>query len=197
LPGFEGAWRTCILGEAFPAAQAEPLDGAFGRGGILRAGTVVLRPYRRGGLLRHLNGRTYLSVVRFAAEFAVHRALWTSGFPTVEPVGYAWRPRPIGVEGVYLTRWTEGIPWPRAWDRSPLVLPALKTALGSLCEWGLWAPDLNATNVLVKPDGGILLLDWDRAHFAPGLPSLRRYHARLRRSLLKLGAPAEVAAEFA
>ncbi len=196
LPGLGDAWRLCILGDAPMPAEAQPLGGAFGRGGILLAGTLAVRPYRRGGLLRHLNERTYRSPLRFAAEFALHRALWLAGFPTVEPAGYAWRRHRWGVEGAYLSRYTPADPWPRRWDLSARVVPQLRLAMDALCAWGIWAPDLNATNVLVAPDGNILLLDWDRAGFAPAPDLPARYRARLARSLRKLGAPDDLEAQL-
>lgn len=191
LPGLGGGWRICTPGGEVPAGEAAPLGGAFGRGGILRVGGTVLRPYRRGGFLHVLNERTYRSSLRFAAEHAIHRTLWEAGFPTVEPLGYAWRPQGWGVEGVFLTRLAEGEPWPRHWELSGRVLPRLDQAIDALCAWGLWAPDLNATNVLLPSGDGILLMDWDRAHFSPGTDLRPRYAARLARSLRKLGAPPE------
>lgn len=192
LPGFGGGWRVCTPGGIVPTGEPVALTGVFGRGGILRVGDMVLRPYRRGGFLRHLNERTYRTHLRFAAEHAVHRGLWEAGFPTVEPLGYAWRPSGLGVEGILITRLAEGEPWPRRWDLSTERAAAICGAIGSLCEWGLWSPDLNATNILLRPSGGVLLLDWDRARFEPaGTPLWARYRARLERSLRKLGAPAE------
>ncbi|WP_306591992.1 lipopolysaccharide kinase InaA family protein [Geothrix sp. 21YS21S-4] len=199
LPGLGGGWRVCTPGGMPPVGDAVPLEGAHGRGGILRAGDTVMRPYRRGGLLRHINERTYRTHLRFAAEYAVHRGLWEAGFPTVEPLGYAWRPVRFGVEGVMFTRWAEGDSWPRNWEVGVTRTDVLRQAIGALCDWGLWSPDLNATNILFPPDGGILLLDWDRARFEPqpsngGEDLWPRYRARLERSLRKLGAPAETLA---
>jgi len=155
-------------------------------------GEVVLRPYRRGGFVRHLNERTYASPARFQAEYAVHARLWESGFPTVEPLGYAHRPSGLGVEGLYITRFEEATPWPRAWERSGEVLPALARMLEALCALGLWAPDLNATNVLITAGGQVIALDWDRARMAEPRGLAERYRARLRRSLEKLQAPPAV-----
>jgi hypothetical protein len=192
LPGLGGGWRVCTPGGIVPAGEPVPLLGGYGRGGILRAGDMVLRPYRRGGLLRHLNERVYRTHLRFAAEHAVHRGLWEAGFPTVEPLGYAWRPCRFGVEGVLITRWCEGEPWPRRWGISADRVEAIRAGIGALCDWGLWSPDLNATNVLLPPSGGALFLDWDRARFeAPGAKLWLRYRARLERSLRKLKAPEE------
>ena len=193
LPGFGGGWRICTPGGIVPTGEPAPLLGAFGRGGILRVGNMILRPYRRGGFLRHFNEQTYRTHLRFAAEHAVHRGLWEAGFPTVEPLGYAWRPSGFGVEGVLITRLAEGDPWPRRWDLSTERMPDLLRSIHSLCNWGLWSPDLNATNVMFPPDQGALLLDWDRARFeSPDTDLWPRYMARLGRSLGKLGAPASV-----
>ena len=192
LPGLGGGWRVCTPGGIVPSGEAAPLEGAFGRGGVFRLGDLVVRPYRRGGLMRHLNERTYRSHLRFAAEHAVHRGLWEAGFPTVEPLGYAWRPSGLGVEGVLFTRLADGEPWPRRWALDADRAAALRRALASLCAWGLWSPDLNATNVMFPQAGGVLLLDWDRARFEPSSAGLwARYRARLERSLRRLGAPQE------
>jgi hypothetical protein len=192
LPGLGGGWRVCTPGAMIPAGDPQPLQSAFGRGGVLRAGDTILRPYRRGGFLRHFNERTYRTHLRFAAEYAIHRGLWEAGFPTVEPMGYAWRHCGLGVEGVLLTRFVEGEPWPKRWDLSAERRASIRQGVEALSEWGLWSPDLNATNILLPPGGGALFLDWDRAHFvshADGLGS--RYRARLARSLRKLAAPSE------
>ncbi|HJW42992.1 MAG TPA: lipopolysaccharide kinase InaA family protein [Geothrix sp.] len=192
LPRFGGGWRVCTPGGLVPSGEPVPLAGVFGRGGIVRIGDMVLRPYRRGGLLRHINERTYRTHLRFAAEHAVHRGLWEAGFPTVEPLGYAWRPSGLGVEGILITRMAEGEPWPRRWDLSAERADGIRLAIRSLCQWGLWSPDLNATNILLGAGGGVFLLDWDRARFEPaGADLWPRYHARLARSLKKLGAPPE------
>lgn len=192
LPGLPGWWTLHTRGELPLEGEAEGLAGAFGRGGVLRLGEVVLRPYRRGGLVRFFTEDRYLDARRFADEFTVHRLLWAVGFPTVEPLGYGYRRRRLGVEGVYLTRRAEAVPWPRAWDRTPELLPELLRLLKVLADWGLHAPDLNATNVLLGEEGRVLLLDWDRARWRPGCALGARYAERLGRSLAKLGAPGEV-----
>lgn len=194
LPSLGEGWSLMAQAD-LPLGEETLMGGAFGRGGIQRHGEVVLRPYRRGGLVRFMNKGIYPSPVRFAAEFAVHHALWQSGFPTVEPLGYGWRRRYWGYEGVFLTRFATCEPWPRHWHESLEVIPNLKRLLEALCDWGLHAPDLNATNVMVRDGGEVLLLDWDRAAWDPTV-RLIRYQSRLLRSLAKLGAPREIIAEI-
>jgi len=197
VPGFLGAWNLVVPAGLDLEVESAPAEGLFGRGGLRRMGDVVLRPYRRGGLVRHFDETLYLGPGRFAQELMVHQALWVAGFPTVEPLGYGYRRRLWGVEGLYLTRFQEATPWPSCWERSSEVVPRLLTLLDILCAWGLWAPDLNATNILVKEDGELCLLDWDRAQWQQGRDLMPRYRARLLRSLRKLGAPEPVAALLA
>ena len=198
LPGLPGLWELEAVPGLDLTGPGSGLGRAFGRGGVLRAGPVVLRPYRRGGLVRHVNAGIYWGTARFRGEFQVHRALWEAGLPTVEPLGWAHRPRLWGQEGVFLTRFAESAPWPRAWDRAGL-LPDLRILLEALCAWGLFAPDLNATNVMVPAAGQLLTLDWDRARWLPGADPaelMARYRERLLRSLRKLGAPPAVMAQM-
>jgi hypothetical protein len=192
LPGLPGLWTLeAVPGLDLARLEAEGMPGAFGRGGVLQAGPVVLRPYRRGGLLRHLNPGLYLGTGRFQQEFQVHQALWEAGLPTVEPLGWAHRRRGLGTEGVLLTRFEPGTPWPRVW-RPTETLPQVLAILEALCAWGLQAPDLNATNFLLPEAGGLLALDWDGARWAPSPDLMARYRSRLARSLRKLGAPPEL-----
>lgn len=187
LPGLQGAWHLVIQEDLELQGESEPMGEAFGRGGIFRVGEVVIRPYRRGGLVRFFDESLYANPMRFNDELTVHRALWAAGFPTVEPLGYAYRRKAWGVEGVYLTRFEPVTPWPSCFEREE-VWPRLKSLLESLSAWGVWAPDLNATNVLVAEDGSLRLLDWDRTEWVLGRPLMPKYRARLLRSLKKLGA---------
>lgn len=170
------------------------MEEAFGRGGVVRCGEVVIRPYRRGGLVRHLSRRTYPTPLRFQREAAMHRILWEAGVPTVRPLGCAWRRCGLGVEGLYFTRWREALPWPRSFGAQ--ALPQVRGILRALSDWGCWVPDLNATNLLVDPAGQVLVLDFDRARFRKG-DLMGPYRDRLLRSLRKLSAPQTLLAEVA
>ena len=195
LDGLGDGWTlTLPQGLDIPSGTTA-LEGAFGRGGVQRRGDIVLRPYRRGGLVRFFVHSTYASPRRFEREWIIHRALWAAGFPTVEPLGYGFRRQGLGFEGVYLSAFTEGKAWPADWSAGETRMVELWTALRALGAWGLWAPDLNATNVLLGPDG-LRLLDWDRAAFVPASDLLPLYHRRLLRSLARLAAPAPSVQRF-
>lgn len=179
------------------SGTSTPLENVFGRGGIQRRGSIVLRPYRRGGWVRHLNEKTYFNERRFAAEAGVHQALWAAGLPTVEPLGFAFRPHRLGakwgVEGLYLTGYVAGFPWPKVWDHTEALMPQFKAILKALSEWGLRAPDLNATNFHVGEDGVLRVLDWDRAAWTKGQEMIQSAHLdRMNQSLDRLGAPKEI-----
>lgn len=175
--------------------QTTAMEGAFGRGGVQCRGDIVLRPYRRGGLVRFLVQSAYASPRRFEREWIIHCALWAAGFPTVEPLGYGFRRQGLGFEGVYLSALFPGRPWPADWHAGESRLDELWNALRALGAWGLWAPDLNATNVLLGQEG-LRLLDWDRAAFVPATDLLPLYHRRLLRSLARLQAPASSVQRF-
>lgn len=181
-------------GMGIPAEESD-LPGAFGRGGVRCFGDVVARPYRRGGWVRFLNRSGYASPRRFEREALIHRALWEAGFPTVRPLGYGFRRQGLLVEGLYLTARCDGVPWPVDWPAGVARLPELARAVVALDSWGLWAPDLNATNVLIGAEG-LALLDWDRSAFLPNAVLLPLYRRRMLRSLAKLGATAEVRHAF-
>ncbi len=166
--------------------EPQPLGGSYGRGGVARVGEMVVRPYRRGGLVRHLNEATYLSAERFRSEAHMHRLLWEAGLPTVEPLGCAWRRRGLGVEGLYFTRWVDAQPWPRRFEAE--VWGEIERLLDALSLWGCWVPDLNATNLLIPAEGPVMALDFDRARFQGG-DLKAAYRERLVRSLRKLRAP--------
>lgn len=188
-PFLEDEWQV-VAPESFRLEGVpELLSGAFGRGGVFRVGSVVVRPYRRGGLLGRVVQSRYAGPGRFEQEWTIHRALWEAGFPTVCPLGYAWRPcAPWGVEGLYFTEAANGRSWPSGWAGGEATLHQLWMRIQDLCAWGVWAPDVNATNVLVEEGGEILLLDWDRARWDSSPDLSGRYKDRLHRSLLKLHA---------
>ncbi|MDR0498585.1 MAG: hypothetical protein LBH03_02475 [Holophagales bacterium] len=192
LLGFSGDWRVIGTIDSYDSPETKRLDGLFGRGGLIQVGDLILRPYRRGGWVRYLNKNIYLTAGRFKAEYDVHTALWDAGLPTVEPLGYAYRRRSWGVEGVFITRRADSIPWPKMWGNVDCDSQAAQIAqlIKSLSIWGLWAPDLNATNFIVTPNGQILALDWDKASWTPKSDLLKNYWERLERSMCKLNAPA-------
>lgn len=198
LGDFGSGWVVVGPTELDLSEPPQALGQVFGRGGVHRRGGIVVRPYRRGGLVRRLTTRTYPDEGRFRMESEVHRALWQEGFPTVKPLGYASRSHAWGVEGLYFTGFVEAVPWPSIFERTQEFLPQFKALLNALSEWGLKAPDLNATNFIIDAQGRLLALDWDRARWVRPGDGVRKAHLRrIGRSLERLEAPLGIRALIA
>lgn len=192
LPGLAGLWHLEASSKLVFSEQKNTSELTFGRGGAIRSGPFVLRTYKRGGLVRYVNTSTYHGTTRFRQEFYVHRAIWRAGLPTVEPIGWAHKSNKFGSKGVFLTKFAEGVPWPHTWNQSADFLNKLATMLQALCKWGLYAPDLNATNILVSPNEELIALDWDKSGWSQKMNLMTIYQERLIRSMKKLGAQTDI-----
>jgi hypothetical protein len=138
------------------------------------------------------NLHNYLNTKRFRQEFSIHRAIWQSGFPTVEPIGWGYKRKTLSYEGILLSRLTQGTSWPNIWTCNHNFLNQLQTILRALCSWKLYAPDFNATNILVDSKESVIALDWDRAHWSNRANIMDYYNNRLMRSMKKLNVQSEV-----
>lgn len=161
---------------------------------------LVLRHYRRGGMLRDLLGDRYLwTGLRHSRpwrELAVQARLHALGLPVPAPVGgllhYASRVSPFYRADLL----TERIPCAHTLaecaTRSPLgraIWREVGVAIARFHAAGLEHADLNAHNILIDNRGRIRLIDFDRArlHAGPGKWTAIAL-VRLRRSLDKLSA---------
>lgn len=180
-------------------ARRQILREAEGRGAayFLRAGaeTVwVLRHYRRGGVLAHLNRDRYAwigpSATRPTRELRLLAALYNRGLPVPRPV--AARAMRCHVLAYTADLITEAIP-----DTRPLAEYLGAQALGpdAWCELGaviarvhqagVWHADLNARNVLITCEQAFHLIDFDRARFRGDGAWREANLKRFRRSLDK------------
>jgi 3-deoxy-D-manno-octulosonic acid kinase len=160
--------------------ETRPL--AAGRGGarLVRAAghDVVVRPYRRGGLMAWVLRDTYVGWhPRPFRELATLAALQRAGAPVVEVYGAAvhWL-MPGCYRGWLVTRylpgsqtlweWICGTPPPQLRAR---VFAQVGRAVRHLHDSGGWHPDLNLNNILIGPfqeaaDADVMFIDFDRAH---------------------------------
>lgn len=160
-----------------PPARALP----GGRGGVgafpLRADlSVVLRPYRRGGLVARVVQRRFLGVrPRPFRELRVAVALAAAGVPTPEPLGAAVRWDVPGLyTGAIATReiWGAANLW-QFLQQAPAAqraaaCAAAAAAVRALHDAGALHPDLNLQNVLVRRAVSGLeawIIDLDRVRF--------------------------------
>ena len=195
LEGLLRRWATNTL----PPARA--LLG--GRGGVgafpLRPDLVaVLRPYRRGGLIRRINQSRYFGArPRPFRELRASEALRAAGVPTPEVLAAAVR---WDVPGCYrgalatrevpgtinLWRYLQQAPAP---ERGPACVAAAAVTR-QMHDAGAIHPDLNLQNYLVRRTASghdAWIIDLDRVRLVPVTPPARRAaFERICRSIRKL-----------
>lgn len=160
-------------------------------------GSVVIKPYFRGGLLRHVNKRTYLGIgkPRSVAEFEMLEHVRSLGVYAPEPVAYAVKGR------LFYHAWLVTAHIQDAVSLSELSLinaAAAKKAISSvarqvgiLVSGGIHHVDLHPGNVLVDAQGTAWFIDFDRAKtgIQNGQKLFKRYVKRWKRAADKYGLP--------
>ena len=190
--------------------HAEPSNGDVlsGRSAIWRhelpaIGTVVIKEYRRGGMLRFIRRRFYVRIgaTRPEREFHNLRAAREAGLNVPEPVvscSRGW----LVYRGWLVTRLIVGrslVEVVRAGtDGLPGLLDDLTRQVGLLIERRVAHVDLHPGNVFISDTDRVYLLDFDRATaFRKPIGELRRqYDVRWRRAVEKHGLPAVLADRF-
>ncbi|MEY4762513.1 MAG: hypothetical protein RLZZ200_2369 [Pseudomonadota bacterium] len=181
------------------AARGAIVGNALGRGTtwILQDASrrLVLRHYRRGGLVAGLVGDRYIwageEATRPFRELRLLQALRTAGLPVPEPVAARYIRQGLGYRADILTVYLEGTESFAQRLRDGRMQPADWQAIGSCLrrfhDAGACHADLNAHNVLFDTPGRVHLIDFDRGRLrAPGLWRDANL-VRLRRSIEKIG----------
>ncbi|HEV2130822.1 MAG TPA: lipopolysaccharide kinase InaA family protein [Longimicrobiaceae bacterium] len=164
---------------------------------------AVVRVYRRGGMLRHLNRERYFLGHRAFAELRATEVARANGVRTPLPLAAVERSARIGYTALFATRWVpgsrDGASWLREADPSAAraLLRQAGEQIGRMHAAGVAHPDLNLRNLLVaqergEPTATVYLLDFDRARVYRGpVPTRRRARdlLRLARSARKLRMP--------
>lgn len=175
-PDYEGRVTMDWFCPGFWGEKAQPV-GSGGRGAAwfidTGVGRVVLREYRRGGLVARISEQNYVftreSDVRSVAEFRLLNHLVNMGLPVPKPVA-AWYRK------VSKALYQAAIMIERLESTAPLaeLVPALDVtdwrALGTTIrrfhDAGVNHADLNCFNVLVR-DGTYFLIDFDKGRIMP------------------------------
>ncbi len=199
----EEAWFDPAAWHARGTAQG--VNG--GRGGAVFIdapwGPSVLRHYRRGGAVARLLGDSYLWTgaerTRCFAEFRLLQELARSGLPVPLPVAARYQRRGAHYRADLIVRRIESSRTLAELLREGRCDPALMARIGGVLaafhERGVYHADLNAHNVLLAGDN-VYLIDFDRGTLRrQGIEWQLANLARLRRSLLKLGAARDVGEE--
>jgi 3-deoxy-D-manno-octulosonic acid kinase len=162
---------------------------------------AIVRPYRRGGFVRH-----FVSELYWGRPFRPFRELLCTeharqhGVPTVEVLAAAVEQTVMGLyRGVFISREAEGFVNLWEWlQRKPevsqraAVFAAVAHTIAQLHQAGVKHADLNLTNILLDVHGGVpfvRIIDFDRARsFSSPLSPYQTQGVlrRLRRSFLKL-----------
>jgi 3-deoxy-D-manno-octulosonic acid kinase len=149
-------------------------------------GSVIIKHYRRGGLMRHLNERSYLKYgkTRAQREFELLTIVGTLGINVPQPIAYAHRGRLL-YQAWLITREIH----------QPLSLASLslqnEKKISALIQNDILHVDLHPGNVVVDPAGAVYLLDFDKGCVSPGNRQKlkNRYCTRWQRAVNKHGLP--------
>lgn len=169
---------------------------------------ALVRAYRRGGVVRHLNPDRYFLGHRAFRELRAAEAARRGGVRTPLPLAATERPAGLlGYRAWLATLWVPDARDAAAWleeaaeEERGRMLREAGRQVARMHAAGVAHPDLNLRNLLVAEEPGtegpaVYLLDFDRARVHPGpVPRGRRVRdlKRLARSARKLGAPVEAA----
>ena len=173
------------------------VTGGRGQVGFARVAghVVVIRQYRRGGLIARLSERHYLwsglTGTRVYRELQLLEHLTALGLPVPVPVGGVVRRKGLCYEAALMTVKIDGaMTLAERIAASPLAASGW-SEVGALIrrfhDAGLWHADLNANNILFDGESGLHLIDFDRGRLRPHQDRWKQSNlARLERSLIKI-----------
>ena len=163
-------------------------------------GRVVVRNYRRGGLLRHFNKKTYLKLCdyRCRSEFELLQHLEKIGICVPHPVAFAyqcilstffyraWLITKEISNACTLAHLSVTVP-----DRIRPVMNNLTRQISVLLENHIHHVDLHPGNVLVDAADRVFIIDFDKARTNQKnhLRLRKKYRERWQRAVLKYNLP--------
>jgi 3-deoxy-D-manno-octulosonic acid kinase len=162
-------------------------------------GKAVVRRYRRGGMVRHLNRDRYFGGDRALDELRATEAARAGGVRAPEVIAAGKVDAFPGYRAMIATRLIPGVQ-----DAATALLGGRDVnevlfeagqQIGRMHAAGVGHPDLNLRNLLVGKMGELWVIDFDRALVVEGVvPRARRQRdlARLVRSFAKLGMPLSI-----
>lgn len=204
-----GALLDQTLADRLPNAQPVSIQAIFdeltygeqaqkvGQGGRQAAwfittsfGDVVLRQYRRGGLMAKVTDRLYFWAgaerTRSWREFQIMEYLYEQDVAVPKVLGAYWWRHGLCYTAALITARIPGAK-PLASDLSDVYLQPVAIEIARMHQLGVWHADLNAYNILLDDGMAAWLIDFDRAQQVPLTSRLIQQNLlRLRRSLVKL-----------
>ena len=168
-----------------------------GRGGIRVFATAglrfVCRQYLHGGFIRGLTGALFVTGRRAEAEMEAMRHLERYGFPVVRPAGIMVEKRGI-IRRLYLLTVfeEETVDLIQYLDDSTRknryrAIKRLAHLVWDLQRFGIYHPDFHLRNILVRKDGSLRALDFDKARLTTiTIGDMKRMFWRLARYAAKM-----------
>ena len=160
-------------------------------------GSVAIKHYRRGGIIRYLMKQRYLKCgkTRCQMEYELLQKVRGLGINAPEPVAFAYRGR-LFYQCWLVTREIQGHQTLVQISRSNpeqalMVLKDVVNQVSILIKNRILHVDLHPGNVIVDNQNQVYLLDFDKASISPrGKNALRsRYLRRWNRAVKKHGLP--------
>lgn len=187
-----------------------------GRGSILRhhlpsGEYYVLRPYRRGGMMQNLTKENFFTLppgaMRPMIELEILSHLYDKGVSVPKPLFATVQYRVLGL-AYSCSIATEDIPDAvnlldkipsLSPDRAEEIIESVGKEAGRALAFGIFHRDLHVGNVLLRKDGTIVLIDFDKA-LRVSNAAIPRYSDRLverwSRSIAKHGIWRELSQAF-
>lgn len=186
-------WRASLMAALLDGERCVP-QYRGGRGPVWRfpfdGGWGIIRPCRRGGLIRHMLREAYFFKNRPLREFLLLAHLHDQGLSLPEPLGVCWERRGVLFRGALAAREAQAVTLREFLVRAPDAPEETLRRVGHLVremhDLGVFHADLQVENILIG-DPWLYLIDFDRAALLKRVSSLRRARnlLRLRRSLHK------------
>jgi 3-deoxy-D-manno-octulosonic acid kinase len=186
-----------------PAPQTGRLGGrvTVTRFSLESEGNLILKFYRRGGLLRYINKEYYLAIGKSRArrEFEFLRHAELSGISVPEPVAFVKAGRWFYRTALILREIPDSmnlVDWIEQHGKPPVsILSELQKLFQQLIRAGIHHVDLHPGNVLVDASKNVYLIDFDKARFrrnrssGPCRSLAARYRRRWNRAIHKYKLP--------
>ena len=186
--------RICF--EKPPLPAGEVLAGRQGAAivHLEKMGSVAVKHYARGGLIRHINHCAYVNwpCTRGEKEFRWLATVRQLGLAAPRPIVFASTGRFVGQ--CWLV--TAAIPHPYPLtqigqqhdDQRQAIYGLLAKQIGTLIQHRIWHRDLHPGNVLVDENGTPHIIDFDKARHLSNRRRLAvRYRKRWTRAIAKYG----------
>ena len=154
---------------------------------------MVLRPYRRGGLIGRFNRdfylRTGLEQSRAFQEFSLLQSMRIDGLPVPRAIAARVSPRGLFYRAALVTeRIPEARPMEEMLREAPLAVDVWHQAgavIRRMHDAGVDHTDLNCRNILIDTDAQVWLIDFDKCQKRPSGAWAQANLDRLERSLNK------------